>query len=92
MKGITKASIETSVLPGAQGICSLCTTQERHTIATMRCQDCGPLAFFCDKCFEVCHMQGQLHFSERWNVSQQRTSFIKFLIWIGLDIASVYVS
>ena len=50
MKGITKASVETSVLPGAQ---------ERHTITTMRC---GPLAFFCDKCFEICHMQGLLHF------------------------------
>ena len=88
MKGITKASVDTSVSPGAQGICSLCTTQERHTIATMRCQNCGSLAFFCDKCFEFCHMQGQWHFS----VSQQRTSYIKFLIWIGLDIPSVHLS
>ena len=39
-------SIETNVLPGAKGIFFLCTSQERHTIATMRCQNCEPLAFF----------------------------------------------
>ena len=65
---IMMSHIENLVFPGVHGVCSICNTTINST-GTIRCQDCGPMAVFCDTCYKLCHKQGQLHFSEKWVVS-----------------------
>ena len=51
----------------AMSLDQLCLNCEK--LATLRCQQCGPLGFFCHECFKSCHRHVNFfHVSEKWEV------------------------
>lgn len=60
---ILETVTEVAAMPPGQ-ICLNC-----EKIATLRCQQCGPMGFFCQECFQVYHRYiNFFHIPERWEV------------------------
>ena len=63
--GMLRAVTEAACLPLAQS-CISCDKE-----ASLRCQRCGPLAYFCPDCFDQCHHKTNIfHVAEKWEVSE----------------------
>ena len=62
-KDVMKAVTESTAMPVAQG-CLRC-----KGLASLRCQECGPLGYYCLGCFEASHSVVNLfHLAEKWEV------------------------
>ena len=63
--GMLRAVTEAACLPLAQS----CISCEKA--ASLRCQQCGPLAYFCPDCFDQYHHKVNIfHVAEKWEVSE----------------------
>lgn len=63
--GLRKAVTESAAMPLDQR-CVNCNEP-----ASLRCQRCGPLGFYCSSCFGMLHCQvNVLHIPEKWEVKQ----------------------
>ena len=59
-----KAVTETAAMPNNQ-VCCQC----KKVVASLRCERCGPLGFFCQSCFKQCHNGINIyHTPEKWEV------------------------
>ena len=60
---VMKVVTENAAMPIAQ-VCLKC-----EGLASLRCQECGPLGFYCSGCFEVSHgVVNLFHLAEKWEV------------------------
>ena len=60
---VLKVVTEAAAMPLDQ-LCLSC-----DMLATLRCQQCGPLGFFCHECFKISHRHiNFFHVSEKWEV------------------------
>ena len=63
--GMLRAVTEAACLPLAQS----CISCEKA--ASLCCEQCGPLAYFCPDCFDQCHHKENIfHVAEKWEVSE----------------------
>ena len=69
--GILTAVTEAAAMPVAQ----FCISCEKT--ASLLCQQCGPLGYFCPGCFDLGHHKVNiLHVAEKWEVSETVKSMI----------------
>ena len=72
------AAVDESALPNNQ-LCAFCCDN-----AILWCRMCGPVAYFCEKCFLKQHEKVNLfHVPERWEVSMD----INFTPWSKISVS-----
>lgn len=85
-RGMLTAVTEAAAMPLSQG-CLNCDLS-----ALFRCQQCGPLGFFCEECFLKCHSSVNIfHVPEKWEVigsTKKGLSLFKMSIFSGQPLCT----